>query len=418
MGGLQYVGFIIPILLLMVWLEYYVSKKKKVDAYTFSDTMVNMCCGLLERLTDFFVVFMLYFILDFFEQFAFWTIPNTALTFLMVLMVSDFAAYWHHRLSHEINFMWAAHIVHHQSEELNLTTVFRVSSFAIFNRMLFWWWIPLLGFSSEIVIASTVFIGLFQFVTHSRLVGKLGFLEKIFVTPSHHRVHHARNPEYIDQNYGHVFIIWDKMLGTFVPETEEPEFGIVKGFESSNPYFAYFSYWLDLFKRAGKMNNLKDKVLVFIKPPDWTGEGEEFDLPEFQTDESGKRLKYKNQVPFRLQLYIFINVMIIFAAFILLLLKGDSDLTSLQVGTLVAFIVYSVLSMGFLLEQKNIAVAIELIRLPFILIALPLIFYYLPYGMIVIGIGTVVHLVFVVWLLRLRNYFKSDKNVNPTVARS
>lgn len=418
MGGLQYVGFIIPILLLMVWLEYYVSKKKKVDAYTFSDTMVNMCCGLLERLTDFFVVFMLYFILDFFEQFAFWTIPNTALTFLMVLMVSDFAAYWHHRLSHEINFMWAAHIVHHQSEELNLTTVFRVSSFAIFNRMLFWWWIPLLGFSSEIVIASTVFIGLFQFVTHSRLVGKLGFLEKIFVTPSHHRVHHARNPEYIDQNYGHVFIIWDKMLGTFVPETEEPEFGIVKGFESSNPYFAYFSYWLDLFKRAGKMNNLKDKVLVFIKPPDWTGEGEEFDLPEFQTDESGKRLKYKNQVPFRLQLYIFINVMIIFAAFILLLLKGESDLTSLQVGTLVAFIVYSVLSMGFLLEQKNIAVAIELIRLPFILIALPLIFYYLPYGMIVIGIGTVVHLVFVVWLLRLRNYFKSDKNVNPTVARS
>ncbi len=402
----------------MVWLEYYVSKKKKVDAYTFSDTMVNMCCGLLERLTDFFVVFMLYFILDFFEQFAFWTIPNTALTFLMVLMVSDFAAYWHHRLSHEINFMWAAHIVHHQSEELNLTTVFRVSSFAIFNRMLFWWWIPLLGFSSEIVIASTVFIGLFQFVTHSRLVGKLGFLEKIFVTPSHHRVHHARNPEYIDQNYGHVFIIWDKMLGTFVPETEEPEFGIVKGFESSNPYFAYFSYWLDLFKRAGKMNNLKDKVLVFIKPPDWTGEGEEFDLPEFQTDESGKRLKYKNQVPFRLQLYIFINVMIIFAAFILLLLKGESDLTSLQVGTLVAFIVYSVLSMGFLLEQKNIAVAIELIRLPFILIALPLIFYYLPYGMIVIGIGTVVHLVFVVWLLRLRNYFKSDKNVNPTVARS
>ncbi|MEL6675487.1 MAG: sterol desaturase family protein, partial [Bacteroidota bacterium] len=220
MGGLQYAAFIIPVLLLLVGLEYLVSRRKGVEAYTLGDTIVNICCGILERLFDLFWIVLLYFLFDYLYDLAPWHIPMNAGTWILAFFVADFLAYWHHRLSHQINFMWAAHIVHHQSEELNLTTVFRVSAFAVINRTFFWIWMPFMGFSPEMATASILFIGLYQFVTHTRLVGKLGWLEYLFVTPSHHRVHHARNEKYIDQNYGHVFIIWDRMFGTFKEEEE------------------------------------------------------------------------------------------------------------------------------------------------------------------------------------------------------
>ncbi|MCB0836775.1 MAG: sterol desaturase family protein, partial [Bacteroidetes bacterium] len=184
MGGLQYAGFIIPILLLLVAIEYMISRRKNVETYRFSDTIVNMSCGILERMFDLFYVVLLYFIFDFLsENFALTHIPQNAFTWILALLVADFLAYWHHRLSHEINFMWASHIVHHQSEELNLTTVFRVSAFAVINRSFFFIWMPLAGFSPAFTTSAIVFIGLYQFVTHTRLVGKLGFLEYIFVTP-------------------------------------------------------------------------------------------------------------------------------------------------------------------------------------------------------------------------------------------
>ena len=168
MGGLQYAGFIFPILLLLALLEYLVSRKRNVETYRFSDTIVNMCCGMLERLFDFFYVVMMYFVFGYlYENFAIAHIPfeGQPLWFQILigvgaLLTADFLAYWHHRLSHEINFMWAAHIVHHQSEELNITTVFRVSAFAVINRSFFFIWMPIIGFNPELVTGAMVFIGL------------------------------------------------------------------------------------------------------------------------------------------------------------------------------------------------------------------------------------------------------------------
>ena len=418
MGGLEYAAYIFPVLLILVGLEFLVSKRRGVEAFTLSDTLVNICCGMLERLFDFFWVVMMYFIFDFlFEQVALWHIPNNPLTWIVALLIGDFLAYWHHRLSHEINFLWAAHIVHHQSEELNMTTVFRVSAFAVINRAFFWIWMPILGFDPLTVTSVIVFIGLFQFFTHSRLVGKLGFLEHIFVTPSHHRVHHARNEKYLDQNYGHVFIIWDKMLGTFTPEEEEPDYGITTGFESSNPMWAYFFYWSDLFRRAKETPKWGDKVRLFLKPPSWNPDGASPTPATYQTDVSGKRKKYRLQLPFRLQLYVFVSALITVTAFIGMFViqktlenPSVADLIShpviIQLGIMVLI---SVFAHGFLLDRKPWALVLEYIRLAYLALSAVIIFLAFPYAWLSIPLALITISILTFWLIRMRNYFTEEK---------
>ncbi len=416
MGGFQYAGFIVPILLGLALLEYQVSKYKGKQVYRFSDTMVNTCCGILERLFDLFFVALLYFLFGFLYEhvtpfhipFEGLAIPAKVGIWVLALLAGDFLAYWHHRLSHEINMFWAAHIVHHQSEELNISTVFRVSAFAVINRTFFWIWLPIIGFSPEISTSVILFIGLFQFVTHSRLVGKLGFLEHIFVTPSHHRVHHARNDEYIDKNYGHVFIFWDKMLGTFEPEVAEPEYGIISGFESSNPYWAYFYYWTGLFKRAAKAKSWKNKIKVFIKPPAWENE----DVPHleysFDVDENGNRKKYELDMPFRLGFYTAINVVLTLCVFVFLLLnhKDQSTLVSAQ---LTSIIIVSILAFGPLMERKKWGVKADLFRLVFLAVNIPIFFWSFTYNWILIPVFLLYVVIMVVWLLRMRNYFETEE---------
>lgn len=406
MGGLQYAGYIVPFLLLLNLLEYFVSKYKKVEVYSLSDTLVNMCCGMLERLFDLLFVVFLYFLFDFFYTAAApWHIPSHPLTWFFALLAADFLAYWHHRLSHEINFFWAAHIVHHQSEELNITTVFRVSAFAVLNRTLFWIWLPIIGFSPEFATSAILFIGLFQFLTHSRLVGRLGWLEYVFVTPSHHRVHHARNEKYIDKNYGHVFIFWDKMFGTFEPEQEEPEYGIISGFKSSNPYWAYFYYWSSLFKRAKDAKLWKNKIKLFLMPPAWENEDVPHLLSEEVMDgENGKHEKYQLNLPFRLGLYTFINVMFTMGTFIYLLVqaKNQDALANLQ---LTAIIIISIISFGPLMERKLWGLKADLGRLVFLAINIPIFFWSFEYSWALISLLLIYTLIMFIWLMRLRNYF-------------
>ncbi|MCB0843394.1 MAG: sterol desaturase family protein [Bacteroidetes bacterium] len=418
MGGLQYAGFIIPILLLLVAIEYMISRRKNVETYRFSDTIVNMSCGILERMFDLFYVVLLYFIFDFLsENFALTHIPQNAFTWILALLVADFLAYWHHRLSHEINFMWASHIVHHQSEELNLTTVFRVSAFAVINRSFFFIWMPLAGFSPAFTTSAIVFIGLYQFVTHTRLVGKLGFLEYIFVTPSSHRVHHGRNEKYLDKNYGHVFIFWDRLLGTYEEEdeNEEVEFGITTGFESSNPYWAYLHYWVDLFKRASKMDNFMDKVRVFLMPPTWAPESLPLAKVEYEVDATGKRKKYRLDVPVRLQLYVLFNILLTVGGFMYLTFQ-KAELSALQMGLLIATIAISVLTQGLLMERKKWALNTEYIRLGVSAALVSVVFAFSPYNWIIIPVLLLVFMVFAFWAIRMRDYFGVEiRNPEPVM---
>ncbi len=407
------------LLSIVITVEIYIARKRNIQVYTLTDTLVNISCGLLERVFDFFWFVMMYFVFEFlFENVALWHIVRNPLTWFLGLVLADFLAYWHHRLSHEINILWAAHIVHHQSEELNVTTVFRVSLFAVINRSFFFIWMPMVGFDPITTVSTIAFVGGFQFVTHSRLVPKLGFLENIFSTPSNHRVHHARNEKYIDHNYGHVFIIWDKLFKTYTPEIEEPDYGITTGFESTDAYNAQLFYWKDLFARAKKTTRWKDKIRLFISRPSWTPEEVGFSPNHFQTDEKGNRLRHKREIRPALGIYMLINNLFTLGLFIWLISLGgaieDKSLLGFlqnpQLTGLAGVILFSVFAHGRMLDNKNLAPFIDGLRLLIVASAISYLFASTDYASILLPMIWVFISIMFVWLIRLslKGYLGSE----------
>jgi hypothetical protein len=159
--------------------------------------------------------------------------------------------------------------VHHQSEDYNLAVALRQSSLQPFFSSVFYWPLALLGFPPLVFLACSSFNTLYQFWLHTRAIGSLGPLEAVLVTPSHHRVHHGRNPLYIDRNHGGTFIVWDRLFGTFQREEEEVVYGITKPLASWNPVWANIHYWVELFQTARRSQGPRDKLLTFLKPPGW-----------------------------------------------------------------------------------------------------------------------------------------------------
>lgn len=190
-------------------------------------------------------------------------------TFVLLMVAQDFCYYWFHRASHRIRWMWAAHVVHHSSENMNFSTAFRQSLMYPFAGMwVFWLPLVILGFDPNwVVFVVLLNLGL-QFFVHTQAVRKLGPLEWLFNTPSHHRVHHGRNPQYIDKNYAGILIIWDKLFGTFVPEDETVIYGITKPVNSFNPLKVTFSEWHDMFREVTtKGLGLSKRLGILFAPP-------------------------------------------------------------------------------------------------------------------------------------------------------
>lgn len=197
-------------------------------------------------------------------------IDINALSFLVLLVLQDFCYYWFHRASHRVRWMWAAHVAHHSSENMNFSTAFRQSlMYPIAGMWLFWVPLVILGFDPKWVIFAVLLnLGL-QFFVHTQWIRSLGWLELIFNTPSHHRVHHGRNPQYIDKNYAGVLIVWDKLFGTFEPEQETVRYGVTKPIESFNPLVVTFKPWQELFSDLGNRGlTFKQRLKVIFLPPD------------------------------------------------------------------------------------------------------------------------------------------------------
>jgi hypothetical protein len=197
-----------------------------------------------------------------------YTFENSWLTWLLLFLGVDFFYYWFHRMSHEVNALWAAHIVHHQSEDYNLSVALRQSWFQGWFSWVFYLPLAVVGFDPIMFVAMNSFNTLYQFWIHTTTIRSLGPLEWVFNTPSHHRVHHGSNPKYIDKNHAGSLIIWDRFFGTFQKEEEEVIYGITKPLNSWNPIWANFHYWQELWDMA-KSSRGFDKVRVFLKPPGW-----------------------------------------------------------------------------------------------------------------------------------------------------
>ena len=183
-----------------------------------------------------------------------WSLPMTVWSIPLAVLVADFLYYWEHRLAHEIRFLWLHHAVHHSSRYLNIVTGVRFGPFEGVWAIVALFPMVLMGFSPELTIFGSLVVLAYQTWLHTECIGKLGALERVLNTPSHHRVHHGRDEKYLDRNYGGILIVWDRMFGTFQAEEERPSYGLRRDFDSVNPLAVWFSevpqYLRDL-KTAG-----------------------------------------------------------------------------------------------------------------------------------------------------------------------
>lgn len=269
-----------PIFMLCIALEFFYLRKRNDMAsaqYTWVDTISNGTLALLHEASDAIfntlLVMAIYYVLYDFRLFY---IENSWLSFLGLFLLQDFCYYWFHRAHHRIRCMWASHVVHHSSQSLNLSTAFRQSfTYPLSGMWLFWVPIVLIGFEPELVLGSVLLSLAYQFFIHTQTIGTLGPLEWILNTPSHHRVHHARNPEYIDRNYAGVLIIWDRLFGTFVKERDDIQidYGITRQIHSYNPLYLTLHEWGDMFKDVFSGHKTLWQRLGHIwRAPEWQPE--------------------------------------------------------------------------------------------------------------------------------------------------
>lgn len=267
---LNYLALAVPFFLTFIGLEYLVAGKQGKKYFKFNDSVTNLSVGIAERLLDTFTVGLFYFVYDWlYRHFAIFDIKSSVLLWVALLMCTDFVWYWYHRLAHEVTVFWCAHVVHHQSEEFNYTVSARITVFQAFIRTGFWAILPVIGFPPAMITSMLLVHGLYPFFIHTRTIGKLGILEYILVTPSHHRVHHASNPQYLDKNYGDVFIIWDKLFGTFVKEEEEPVYGLTKPLESNSFLWQHFHFILEMLYSVRRTSGWRNKLRIIFGKPDY-----------------------------------------------------------------------------------------------------------------------------------------------------
>ncbi len=261
----------IPIFFTLIGIELIVQRIANKKLYSLPDAIANISCGTTSELSGLFLKTFAIGIYQFlFENFSFLTLDNkTWWYWLTLFLLVDFAYYWGHRFSHQINLFWGGHVVHHQSEEYNLSVALRQSSFQTIWTFGFNLPIALLGFSTLDFALVAAFNLLYQFWIHTETIGKLGWFEYVFNTPSHHRVHHGRNPKYIDKNHAGSLIIWDKMFGTFQKEEERPTYGITKPVNNWNALYANVSHYVEMSKDLKRIPNWNDKFKYLFKKPGW-----------------------------------------------------------------------------------------------------------------------------------------------------
>ncbi len=247
-------------------------------------------------------------------HFAVTQIQLTWLTYVIAFVVLDFAGYCVHRLDHTINFFWNAHIIHHSSEEFNLACALR-QSISVFVKLFVILMLPaaLVGVPAQ-VIAVVGPLHLFaQFWYHTRHIGNMGFLEKIIVTPSHHRVHHAINKEYIDKNMGQIFIIWDKWFGTFQQELKDvpPVYGITRPVQTWNPIKINFLHLWLLIKDAWRTKSIKDKLRIWFMPTGWRPADVAAQHPVYKIEDVYHFKKYATAASKPLLVWIWVQLMVL-----------------------------------------------------------------------------------------------------------
>jgi sterol desaturase/sphingolipid hydroxylase (fatty acid hydroxylase superfamily) len=357
--SVNYIVLAIPVFFLLIGLELVVERLARKDYYRLSDALNDLSCGTVQQLLEVFLKTALFSgYLFLFERWRLVTVSTGAVWAWVVCFLGvDFCYYWFHRMSHEVNAIWAAHVVHHQSEDYNLAVALRQGAFQSVFSWVFYLPLAVLGFPPVMFLTLSSVNTLYQFWIHTRAIGRLGPLEWVLNTPSHHRVHHGRNPKYIDRNHAGTLIVWDRLFGTFQEEDEEVVYGITKPLASLNPVWANLHYWVELGALARQTRGLGDRFRVFLKPPGWRPA----ELGGFQPAPEVDAVSYEKwavPVPRPVALYVFAQFAALMLATGLLLLRQDG-LGPLPLGLGSLLLVAGLVALGGLLEGKRWAPWLE-----------------------------------------------------------
>lgn len=356
----------IPIFFVLIGIEiaydyYRVTKKNAKSKYRLKDALNNIGCGVFDQIL---AVFAKVFTLGMYALVYHWSeqtmniiIPSNWLWFLLFFIAVDFSYYFAHRWSHQVNFLWLGHVVHHQSEEYNLTVALRQGAFQ--KILTFWVYLPLafLGFPPEWMLVAMGFNLLYQFWIHTEMIGKMGWFELVFNTPSHHRVHHGKNDKYIDKNHAGVFIVWDKMLGTFQAEEETPSYGITEPTKSFNPIWSHIQPFVRFFERIKNVHGISNKVKFTLLSPGW--------IPSYEVKPQTKTLlnktKFKIQLKNKIHWYILIQFVVnmgVGAWF----LNNQDLMTSMEMLLLLSLTILYLFTLGMMMDKSKFGRVAELAR--------------------------------------------------------
>jgi alkylglycerol monooxygenase len=301
------------------------------------------------------------------EKIAIVHINNSMLTYLIAFIALDFAGYWVHRLDHEYNFFWNAHIIHHSSEEFNLACALRQSISVVF-RLFTVFLLPaaLLGVP-PMVIAVVAPLHLFaQFWYHTQHIGRMGFLEKIIVTPSHHRVHHAINPEYLDKNYGQIFIVWDKLFGTYQEELPDkvPVYGITRPVHTWNPIKINFMHLGLLIRDAWRTKNWNDKLRIWMMPTGWRPADVAEKYPVYKINDVYNMQKYDTKASTALHVWSWVQIIVVllFVSYLFGNIASINALNAYAIYVYGLFVFLSVYAFTELMDRHKSAIVWEVIK--------------------------------------------------------
>jgi sterol desaturase/sphingolipid hydroxylase (fatty acid hydroxylase superfamily) len=356
----NYIAFAIPFFLLLIGLEVLAARRGGRRVYRLADSLADLGCGIGQQVA---MVFATGFLLAAYEwlyvharlvTFA----EGSPLPWIISFVFVDVAYYWWHRASHEVNFLWAVHAVHHQSEDYNLAVALRQAVLSGVTSLPFYAPMAFLGVPTAVYATMVASSTLYQFWIHTELVRRLGPAEAVLNTPSHHRVHHGVNPRYLDRNYGAILIVWDRVFGSFAEERERPVYGVTKPIRSFNPVWAQVQAWAEIAEKGRRFSGL-DRLRIWWKSPAWSPAGS--DVP----GEDAVQARAKHEAPpaaRTLQAYAFVQFApLVAATFVLLLLETTAPLAALGLGAL--FVFWTLLTVGGLLDGRRWAVPAEIARL-------------------------------------------------------
>jgi len=359
----NYIALAVPFFFLLIGVELWAARRRGADVYRLNDAVSDLSAGIFQQVALIFMKVGLLLAYAWVWRHARVIELDAASpwTWLAAIVLVDVLYYWWHRLSHEVNVLWAAHVVHHSSEEYNLAVALRQGVLTPLTSLPFHLPLAVLGFPLLVFAAADAVSTLYQFWIHTRLVGRLGALERVINTPSHHRVHHGINPRYLDRNYGAILIVWDRLFRTFEPEGEEVAYGLVKPLRSFRPFRAQFHFIGELAGRVRGTPRLADKLRVLWKGPEWTPPGMA-PLPQPAPVSPATFVKHDPPLPRSARAYVVVQLALTVAgATALMFEEARLPLAHLAAGAALVFVTLA--QWGELLEGRRRALPLELARL-------------------------------------------------------